>query len=98
MKLTYKEIADMNALLSVIPITNRNINAINNLQKCVDEVHVLNEGGKMEDMNEQEEIEQFKVCEFHYTGDNKYCLTPNRFITKNEYNIFCQLLKEIIRK
>jgi|688.fasta_scaffold1350676_1 hypothetical protein len=49
-------------------------------------------------IEDYEERELYKVCEFAHVGDEQYNLIPKRFITQHEYEIFCKLLKEIIER
>ena len=49
-------------------------------------------------MKEQTIKEQIEVCTFYNISDDQYNLAPNRLITEDEYNLFCKMLKEIIKK
>ena len=49
-------------------------------------------------VDEIEVIKEPEVCTFYHLADEEYNLTPNRFISEHEYEIFCKMLKTIIKK
>ena len=48
-------------------------------------------------IEDYQELEKYIVFEIAHIGDEQYNLIPKRFITQHEYEIFCKLLKEIIK-
>ena len=48
-------------------------------------------------IEDYQELEKYRVFEMAHIGDEQYNLIPKRFITENEYNIFCTMLKQIIK-